>query len=102
SGGTMDSTSVKKAIERTIDKKGGAAYIWDPVEKIETPDPNTVVFDLEYPAPLDLVAASGYAAWIYDVDAVDTDGEKTAGTGPYTIDSWQKGKENELTLKATR
>ncbi|MET8864987.1 ABC transporter substrate-binding protein [Nonomuraea sp. NPDC004580] len=100
SGATMDAEAVKKAIERTKDKKGGAAYIWDPVEKIETPDASTVVFDLKYAAPLDLVAASGYAAWIYDVDAVDADGEKTAGTGPYTIDSWQKGKENELTLKA--
>ncbi|WP_199521850.1 ABC transporter substrate-binding protein, partial [Jiangella anatolica] len=31
---------------------------------------------------------------------MDADGESTAGTGPYTIDSWQKGKETELTLKA--
>ncbi|MFC7593409.1 ABC transporter substrate-binding protein [Nonomuraea antimicrobica] len=100
SGATMDAEAVKKAVERTIEKKGGAAYIWDPVDEIEAVDAGTVKFTLKYAAPLDLVASSGYAAWIYDVDAVDTDGKKTAGTGPYTVDSWQKGKETELTLKA--
>ncbi|MEV5892122.1 ABC transporter substrate-binding protein [Nonomuraea fuscirosea] len=100
SGATFDATAAKKAIERTKEKKGGAAYIWDPVDKIEAVDASTLKFTLKYAAPLDLIAASGYAAWIYDVDAVDADGKKTAGTGPYTIDTWQKGKETELTLKA--
>ncbi|TDD42662.1 ABC transporter substrate-binding protein [Nonomuraea terrae] len=100
SGATMDAEAAKKAIERTIEKKGGAAYIWDPVEEIEAVDAGTLEFTLKYAAPLDLIASSGYAAWIYDVDAVDADGKTTAGTGPYTIDSWQKGKETELTLKA--
>ncbi|MCK2212457.1 ABC transporter substrate-binding protein [Actinomadura sp. ATCC 31491] len=100
SGAPMTAAAAKKAIERTIDKKGGAAYIWDAVDTIEAPDDTTLTFKLKYPAPLDLIASSGYAAYIYDVDAVDPDGEKDAGTGPYTIDSWQKGKETELTLKA--
>ncbi|MEV0387868.1 ABC transporter substrate-binding protein [Nonomuraea sp. NPDC050643] len=100
SGATLDAEAAKKAIERTIEKKGGAAYIWDPVDKIEVVDASTLKFTLKYATPLDLVASSGYAAHIYDVDAVDADGKTTAGTGPYTIDSWQKGKETELTLKA--
>ncbi|MFC4122719.1 ABC transporter substrate-binding protein [Nonomuraea zeae] len=100
SGATLDAQAAKKAIERTIEKKGGAAYIWDSVQKIEAVDAATLKFTLKYAAPLDLIASSGYAAYIYDVDAVDPDGKKTAGTGPYTIDSWQKGKETELTLKA--
>jgi peptide/nickel transport system substrate-binding protein len=100
SGAALTAEAAKKAIERTIEKKGGAAYIWDAVDTIEAVDDATLKFTLKYPVPLDLIAASGYAAAIYDVDAVDPDGEKTAGTGPYTIDSWQKGKETELTLKA--
>jgi peptide/nickel transport system substrate-binding protein len=100
SGATMDAEAAKKAIERTIEKKGGAAYIWDAVDTIEAVDASTLKFTLKYATPLDLVASSGYAAYIYDVDAVDPDGKTTAGTGPYTIDSWQKGKETELTLKA--
>ncbi|KAB8193413.1 ABC transporter substrate-binding protein [Nonomuraea phyllanthi] len=100
SGAKLDAEAAKKAIERTIDKKGGAAYIWDSVKTIEAVDPSTLKFTLKYPTPLDLVASSAYAAYIYDVDAVDKDGKSDAGTGPYTIDSWQKGKETELTLKA--
>jgi peptide/nickel transport system substrate-binding protein len=100
SGATLDAEAAKKAIERTIEKKGGAAYIWDSVQKIEAVDAATLKFTLKYAAPLDLVASSGYAAYIYDVNAVDENGKKTAGTGPYTVDSWQKGKETELTLKA--
>ncbi|MGW0805602.1 ABC transporter substrate-binding protein [Nonomuraea sp. NPDC002799] len=100
SGATFDAGTAKKAIERTIGKKGGAAYIWDAVDTIEAVDAATLKFTLKYATPLDLVASSGYAAYIYDVDAVDKDGKKTGGTGPYTIDSWQKGKETELTLKA--
>ncbi|MBB6546840.1 ABC transporter substrate-binding protein [Nonomuraea rubra] len=99
-GDPMDAEAAKKAIERTIEKKGGAAYIWDPVDEIEAVDAGTLKFTLKYPAPLDLISSSGYAAWIYDVDAVDADGKTTAGTGPYTIDSWKKGEENELALKA--
>ncbi|MCF6474594.1 ABC transporter substrate-binding protein [Nonomuraea sp. MG754425] len=99
-GDPMDAEAAKKAIERTIEKKGGAAYIWDPVDEIEAVDASTLKFTLKYAAPLDLVTSSGYAAWIYDVDAVDADGKTTAGTGPYTIDSWRKGEETELTLKA--
>ncbi|MDX3108847.1 ABC transporter substrate-binding protein [Nonomuraea angiospora] len=100
SGATLDAEAAKKAIERTIEKKGGAAYIWDAVKTIDAVDPSTLKFTLKYATPLDLVASSGYAAYIYDVNAVDKDGKSDAGTGPYTIDSWQKGKETELTLKA--
>ena len=102
SGAPMDATAAKKAIERTIKMNAGAAYIWGSVKSIDAPDPLTLKFTLEHAAPLDLIASSGYAAYIYDVDAVDKvkDGKTDAGTGPYTVDDWQKGKETELTLKA--
>ncbi|WP_336206308.1 ABC transporter substrate-binding protein [Nonomuraea sp. LPB2021202275-12-8] len=102
SGATLDAEAAKKAIERTREANSGAAYIWGAVDTIETPDASTLKFTLKYATPLDLVASSGYAAYIYDTEAVDQakDGKTDAGTGPYTIDSWQKGKETELTLKA--
>ncbi|WP_433516434.1 ABC transporter substrate-binding protein [Nonomuraea sp. CA-143628] len=101
-GAPMDAEAAKKAIERTIKMNAGAAYIWGSVKTIETPDPATLTFKLKYAAPLDLIASSGYAAYIYDTAAADKlkDGKTDAGTGPYTIDTWQKGKETELTLKA--
>ncbi|NUR87257.1 MAG: ABC transporter substrate-binding protein [Nonomuraea sp.] len=99
-GAALDSAIAKKAIERTIKENSGAAYIWGPVKTIDTPDPQTLKFTLKYPAPMDLITSSGYAAYLYDPDGVDKDGKKDGGTGPYTIDTWQKGKETELTLKA--
>jgi peptide/nickel transport system substrate-binding protein len=102
SGEPMDAEAAKKAIERTMKLNAGAAYIWGAVDKIEAPDASTLKFTLKYATPLDLVASSGYAAYIYDTEAVDEvkDGKTDAGTGPYTIDSWRKGQETELTLKA--
>ncbi|MBB5076533.1 ABC transporter substrate-binding protein [Nonomuraea endophytica] len=99
-GKPLDAEAAKKAIERTIKMNGGPAYIWSAVDTIEAVDPATLKFTLKYATPLDLVSSAGYAAYIYDVDGVDKDGKKDGGTGPYTIDQWQKGKETELTLKA--
>ncbi|SDG34760.1 peptide/nickel transport system substrate-binding protein [Sinosporangium album] len=106
-GRPVDSAAVKASIERTRKLAQGAAYIWDPVDSIGTPDPTTVIFNLKYPVPLDLVAASSYAAYIYDTEAAgDEDlGEwfekgHDAGSGPYTIARWQKGKRSEVRLTA--
>ena len=110
-GRALDSTAAKEAIVRTQTLGQGAGYIWGPVESIDTPDAQTLVFNLSYPAPLDLIASANYAAYIYDTQAAGagaTEEElvawfgsgKDAGTGPYAIDTWDKGQEYELTLNA--
>ncbi|RCG29853.1 ABC transporter substrate-binding protein [Sphaerisporangium album] len=104
-GKPVDAAAVKASIERTKKEAGGPAYIWDSVESIKAGDPATVEFTLKYPAPLDLIASSDYGAYVYDTTAAGDlkawFGEgRDAGSGPYTIDGWQKGKETELTLKA--
>lgn len=106
-GRTVDAAAVKASIERTRRLGQGAAHIWDAVDGITVKDPLTVVFNLKYPAPLDLVASSGYAAYIYDTTAAGSEDlkkwfgkGKDAGSGPYTIGSWRKGQESELTLHA--
>jgi peptide/nickel transport system substrate-binding protein len=105
-GKPMDAAAAKAALDRTIKLGGGAAYEWSAVKKITATDASTLTFDLSYAAPLDLVASSAYAAYIYDTTAVSGDlaawfeEGHTAGTGPYVVDSWKKGQENELTLKA--
>jgi peptide/nickel transport system substrate-binding protein len=106
-GKPVDAAAAKAAIERTVKLGGGAAYIWGAVNKIEAKDPTTLVFTLKYATPLDLIASAGYASYVYDTTAAGS-GDlkkwfaegKDAGSGPYTIDSWQKGAETELTLKA--
>jgi len=106
-GRPLDAAAVKAAIERTRTMGGGAAYIWDSVQAIHAEDPATVVFTLKYAAPLDLIASSGYAAYIYDTAAAGSGDLKQwfaagrdAGTGPYTIARWNKGRATELTLRA--
>jgi peptide/nickel transport system substrate-binding protein len=108
-GRAMDAAAAKAAIERTKTLGQGAGYIWGGVKSIETPDAQTLVFTLSYPAPLDLIASANYAAYIYDTQAAGAGASeadlvawfnsgKDAGTGPYTISSWKKGDEFEMTL----
>ncbi|GAA2783534.1 ABC transporter substrate-binding protein [Nonomuraea dietziae] len=94
SGNPVTAEAAKKAIERTMKLKSGAAYIWDAVKKIEAPDGGTLKFTLKYATPLDLVASSGYASYIYDTSVVEKvkDGTTDAGSGPYTIDTWAKAR----------
>lgn len=106
-GRALDSTAVKESIQRTIDLGQSASYIWGAVESIDTPDPQTVVFNLAYSSPLDLVASGTYAAYVYDVEAAGgadltewfNEGND-AGSGPYKVGEWNKGAELELRLDA--
>ena len=111
SGRAMDAEAAKAALERTRDLGLGAGYIWGAVESFEAPDPTTLVMNLSWPSPMDLIASGQYAAYIYDTQAAGegaseeelatffADGGE-AGTGPYAISSWEPGQEFELTLDA--
>lgn len=105
SGAPLDADAVIASIERTIELDAGPAYIWDPVASMAAPAPDVVEFVLSYPAPLDLIAASAFGAYIHEVTA-DDDLEGffaeggTAGTGPYTVADWQPGAELEVRLTA--
>ncbi len=106
-GRLMTAQAAKAAILRTVKLGGGAAYVWGAVSTITTPDAYTLVFHLKYAAPLDLEASAAYSAYIYDTQAAGS-GSLTkwlntphdAGTGPYTLQSWNKGQEFEVQLKA--
>lgn len=87
--------SVEAAKER-----GGASFIWAPVESVEATDERTVVFHLTYAAPLDLIVASTYGAWIVSPAALEAVADDEAyfeagveaGTGPYTLREYQAGE----------
>ncbi len=102
-GEPFNAEAVKAAIENTIEVGAGASYIWSSVESIEVVDDYTVRFNLSYPAPLDLVASAGYAAWIYSPKAYTEQGADwfneghCAGTGPYVIDSFERGSRLVMT-----
>ncbi len=103
-GTPLTARAVKLSIERTIRLGQGPAFIWDPVKSIETPDNYTVVFHLKYPAPLDIIAASAYGAFIINPKYINlspkefTEKAIDAGSGPYMLVKWQPNK--EIVLKA--
>ncbi len=106
-GRLMTAQAAKAAILRTQQLGGGAAYVWDAVSGITTPDPYTLVFHLKYAAPLDLEASADYSAYIYDTKATGNgsltkwfNAPHDAGTGPYTVATWNNGQEFEVLLKA--
>ena len=97
-GDDLTADDVKYSIDRTMALEAGASYIWYPVEEINVVDPLTVEFKLAFNTPLDLVAATGYAAFIYSDQCVDEDNNwieeaKGCGTGPYMLSSSKWGDE---------
>lgn len=102
-GTDLDAEAVKFSIERTIELGQGAAFIWGPVKSIDVVDSYTVEFRLKYPAPMDLIASSAYAAYILSPTAAKsnpktwfTEGNE-AGSGPYMLQDYQAGQQVVLT-----
>jgi peptide/nickel transport system substrate-binding protein len=99
-GTDFNAEAVKYSVERTINLGLGAAFIWDAVEEINVIDDYTVEFKLSYAAPLDLIAAAGYGAWIFSPTCIEAQGENASewlneghdcGSGPYMIESRERG-----------
>jgi len=102
-GEPFNAAAVKYSIEKTMELGMGASYIWDPVQEIKAVDDYTVKFKLSYAAPLDLIASSGYGAWIYSPKAYEEHNSDwfneghCVGTGPYTIESRERGSRLVMT-----
>jgi peptide/nickel transport system substrate-binding protein len=106
-GRLMTAQAAKAAILRTKKLNGGAAYISGAVKSSDTPRQDTLVIPLSYPSPLALEASADYSAYIYDTRAVGNGSlmkwlntPNDAGTGPYTLQSFNNGQEFEVVLKA--
>ncbi|MGC8752768.1 MAG: ABC transporter substrate-binding protein [Fervidicoccaceae archaeon] len=114
-GTPVTAYAVKDSIERTITLGQGASYIWDSVESIEATDNYTVVFHLKYAAPLEKIASSPYASYIFSPKVVQYAGASNltdpkiadwfnsghdAGSGPYILVKWDP--QNEIVLKKNK
>ena len=99
-GERLTAQAVKDSIDAAR-KRGGASFIWAPVDSITTPNDYTVVFNLSYAYPITLVAASENGAWIVCEEALKAaaadpnyfESGKECGTGPYTLKSYESGKQ---------
>jgi peptide/nickel transport system substrate-binding protein len=99
-GESLTAEAVKMSIE-AAQERGGASFIWAPLDSVEVVDDLTVKFFLTYAAPLDLIASSLYAAWIISPKALEAasaddayfEAGIEAGTGPYMLESYKPDQE---------
>ncbi len=99
-GDELTSEDVKYSIERIIDKEVRAAQFAS-IESIETPAPNTVVFNLSEPvAPLLTFLAYPVNAIVNQTVVEENGGSldnADAGSGPFKLVEWKK--DQALTLE---
>ncbi len=100
-GQPFNAAAVKYSVERTQKMGKGSSYIWPKGMDIKAVNDYKVQFKLKNPAPIDLIASSQYASYIFSPKA----GAKgtawfmqgnAAGTGPYKVDSWEKSQQAVL------
>ncbi|MFE2289008.1 ABC transporter substrate-binding protein [Streptomyces sp. NPDC059443] len=101
-GEVLDAKAVKHSLDRirTIDAPAGPKALFGSLDKIETPDAQTVVFHLKtpdatFPFVLGSPAASLVAPSLYPADKLRED-DKVTGSGPYTLESYKEGSEAVL------
>lgn len=103
-GEPLTAEAVKMSIEAAAER-GGASFIWAPLDTVEVVDDLTVTVNLSYAAPMDLIASSLYGAWIVSPNALQAAAEDenyfetgvAAGTGPYMLESYTPDQEVLLT-----
>lgn len=99
-GTPLTAVAVKQSILAVKDR-GGASFLWGALDRIETPDEQTVVFQMSAPTEVDVAASSMYGAWIVAPRALAASARdegwfeqgRDAGTGPYAIDEYTPGKQ---------
>jgi peptide/nickel transport system substrate-binding protein len=94
-GTEMTARDVKASLDRNI-KIGMVAYDFIGVESIEVVDDHTVRFKTSAPRNVPLIVSAQYGMFIYSASAADKPKEwwsegHDAGTGPYTIASFEPG-----------
>jgi peptide/nickel transport system substrate-binding protein len=96
SGKPLTSADVKFTLDRWKTLKGSpSAFAISPVEKVDAPDPRTVVLHLTEPLSILLVNLAAANASILNPDAVARAGDdygtavgKVDGTGPFVLREW--------------
>ncbi|MFF5445343.1 ABC transporter substrate-binding protein [Streptomyces sp. NPDC012888] len=101
-GEPLDAKAVKHSFDRirTINSKVGPKDLFGSLDKIETPDAQTVVFHLKtpdatFPYVLGSPAASLVAPRDYPADKLREDG-KVTGSGPYLLEEYVEKQRAEL------
>jgi peptide/nickel transport system substrate-binding protein len=97
-GEPLTAAAAKKSLDRTIALKKGGFYIWEAVSEIRAVGELTLEIETSFPAPVDLIASSQYAAYIYSPAAAEQDSDwfdegRAVGTGPYKLRQWDRNQQ---------
>jgi peptide/nickel transport system substrate-binding protein len=102
SGKAFSSSDVKYTFERWLATESSpTSYTIEPIQSIEAPDPQTVIFTLKTPYNIFLDQIAGAWAVILNQEAVDAAGAEYGvsavdGTGPFSFVSWTRNQQVEL------
>jgi peptide/nickel transport system substrate-binding protein len=102
-GAPFNADAVKASIEHYLAAEGaGCSWIWDAVEEVEVVDDYTVRLRLGYAAPMDVIASATFCGGIMSPAVAEQpkewfDAGHCVGTGPYTIESYEKGQRLVMT-----
>jgi peptide/nickel transport system substrate-binding protein len=101
-GSDWNADAVKFSIERIKKINKGAAYLWAPVKSVDVVDPLTARLNLSSAAPMDLVAAASWCAFMMSPKSDDQpsswfDAGRGVGTGPYKWQSYSATQSAVLT-----
>ena len=97
-GSDWNAAAAKANLDQVREMGKGAAYIWDAVTEITASDSHALTISTSYPAPLDLVASSQYAATMASPAALEQGTDwfmagNAIGTGPYRLVQWEKSQQ---------
>lgn len=100
-GAAVTSADVKASFARILDEKTGAATRanFTSIASIDTPDPETVVFNLSQPDAPILTAMTDINAAIVPASeiAANSIGTKAIGSGPFELKEWDPNSKEILT-----
>jgi peptide/nickel transport system substrate-binding protein len=97
-GSAFDSADVKFSLERAMaeDSTNAQKGLFEPIAKVETPDPRTVVVTLARPTGNFLFNLGWGDAVIIAPESAADNKSKPVGTGPFVFQRWVKGDRVEL------
>ncbi|MBI3998568.1 MAG: ABC transporter substrate-binding protein [Armatimonadetes bacterium] len=98
-GSPLTSRDVKASYDKIIFPKGDVVSVrqatYEMVEKIEAPNPTTVVFRLKWPSPSFLANLASPFNWIYKADILEKEPRwyerNVMGTGPFKFVEYVRG-----------
>jgi peptide/nickel transport system substrate-binding protein len=92
-GTRLDSGAVKFSLDRAMapDSINPTKKLFEPIARVEAPDPGTVVIELKAPYSLFLFNMGQGPAGIVHPGIVESNKTKPVGTGPYRFQEWAKG-----------